>query len=159
MKEIERKFLVTGDFSKEIIRSERFVQGYICSQPGGKTVRVRLAGEKGFLTIKGPSDDKGLSRFEFEKEITRAEAEELFQLCEPGAIEKVRHWVKEGDHTWEVDVFQGANEGLILAELELQTEDEAFALPAWIGREVTGDRRYYNSMLSQYPYTRWQENV
>lgn len=122
-------------------------------------MRVRLAGKKGFLTIKGPSDDKGLSRFEFEKEITRAEAEELFQLCEPGAIEKIRYWVKEGGHTWEVDVFQGANEGLVIAELELQTEDEAFDLPVWIGREVTGDRRYYNSMLSQHPYSHWQENI
>lgn len=154
MKEIERKFLVTGNFKEATIRSERFLQGYICLQPG-KTVRVRLAGEKGYLTIKGPSDAKGLTRFEFEKEISRTEAKELFQLCEPGAIEKVRHWVKEGNHTWEVDVFYGANEGLILAELELQSEDETFALPAWIGQEVTGDRRYYNSSLSQYPYSHW----
>lgn len=157
MREIERKFLVSGEFKEKAIRAERFVQGYICAQPG-KSVRVRLAGTKGYLTIKGPSDEKGMSRFEFEKEITRAEAEELFRLCEPGAIEKVRHWVPEGDHTWEVDVFYGANEGLILAEIELQSEEEIFALPAWIGKEVTGDRRYYNSSLTRDPFTGWEKN-
>lgn len=156
MKEIERKFLVTGDFRKETLRSERFVQGYICSQPG-KTVRIRIAGEKGFLTIKGPSDEKGLSRFEFEREISSGEAEELFKLCEPGVIEKVRHWVKEGDHTWEVDIFHGTNEGLIVAEIELQSEDESFELPAWAGKEVTGDGKYYNSMLAKHPFSLWKE--
>lgn len=148
MLEIERKFLVAGDFRTNVVRSERFVQGYICAQPE-KTVRVRLVGEKGFLTIKGPSDEKGLSRYEFEREIPLADAEELFKLCEPGVIEKVRHWVKEGKHTWEVDVFSGANEGLILAELELSSEDESFDIPFWIGQEVTGDRRYYNSVLAK----------
>ncbi len=157
MKEIERKFLVTGDFREKTIRSERFVQGYICSQPG-KTVRVRIAGDKGFLTIKGLSDEKGLSRFEFEREISLNEAGELFKLCEPGAIEKVRHWVKEGSHTWEVDIFHGANEGLVLAEIELRSENESFELPAWIGKEVTGDRKFYNSMLIKYPFSLWEEN-
>jgi len=152
--EIERKFLVTGDFRKETVQSERFVQGYICSQPD-KTVRVRTTGDRGYLTIKGPSDEKGLSRFEFEKEILLTEAGELFKLCEPGVIEKVRHWVKEGTHTWEVDVFHGANEGLVLAEIELQSEDESFELPSWIGKEVTGDKRYYNSMLTKHPFSLW----
>ena len=156
MREIERKVLVTGDFSKDVVRSERFVQGYICSSPG-KTVRVRIAGNKGFLTIKGASDENGLSRYEFEKEISLEDAKDLFKLCEPGAIEKVRHWVKEGDHLWEVDVFHGANEGLVMAELELTTENEKFDLPDWIGEEVTGDRRYYNSMLTQNPYSCWEE--
>jgi CYTH domain-containing protein len=157
MKEIERKFLVAGEFVKETVRTERFVQGYICSQPG-KTVRVRAAGAKGFLTVKGPSNEKGLSRFEFEREISLHEAEELFRLCEPGAIEKVRHWVKEGNHIWEVDIFYGANEGLVLAEIELQSEDESFDRPTWIGKEVTGDRKYYNSMLAKHPFSHWKEN-
>ncbi|WP_455641029.1 CYTH domain-containing protein [Parabacteroides sp.] len=152
--EIERKFLVKGDFSKEVISSQRIVQGYICSQPG-RTVRVRIRGEKGFLTIKGPSDDKGLSRYEFEQEIPLADAEQLLKLCEPGAIDKVRHLVPAGVHTWEVDVFHGANEGLVMAEIELSSEDEPFGKPAWLGEEVSGDRRYYNSMLTKAPYTGW----
>lgn len=154
--EIERKFLVKGDFSANVIRSEQFRQGYICSRPG-RTVRIRIAGKKGFLTIKGPSDTKGLSRYEFEKEIPLPDAEELFRLCEPGAIKKVRHWVTEGAHTWEVDVFQGENKGLILAEIELLAEDESFILPEWVGAEVTGDRRYYNSMLAKHPFSSWKE--
>lgn len=152
--EIERKFLVKGDFSKEVISSQRIVQGYICSQPG-RTVRVRIHGEKGFLTIKGPSDDKGLSRYEFEQEIPLADAEQLLKLCEPGAIDKVRHLVPIGQHVWEVDVFHGANEGLVMAEIELSSEDEPFEKPAWLGEEVSGDRRYYNSMLTKAPYSQW----
>lgn len=155
--EIERKFLVTGDFSREVCRAERIVQGYICSQPG-RTVRIRIRGEEGFLTIKGPSTDDGLSRYEFEHPLSLAEAEDLFKLCEPGAIDKVRSLVRVGDHTWEVDVFHGANEGLILAEIELSSAGEPFEKPDWIGREVTGDRRYYNSMLTKHPYTEWNEN-
>lgn len=154
--EIERKFLVTGDFSREIRRAERIVQGYICSQPG-RTVRIRIRGKEGFLTIKGPSTDDGLSRYEFERPLPLAEAEELFKLCEPGAIEKVRNWVQVGKHIWEVDVFHGANEGLILAEVELASTDEPFEKPAWIGKEVTGDRRYYNSTLTKHPYREWHE--
>ncbi len=154
--EIERKFLVSGDFSKEVCSSQRIVQGYICSQPG-RTVRVRIRGEKGYLTIKGPSDVKGLSRYEFEQEIPLSDAEQLLQLCEPGAIDKVRHLVQVGAHTWEVDVFAGANEGLVLAEIELASEDEPFELPDWIGKEVSGDRRYYNSMLTKQPYTEWEK--
>ena len=130
------------------------MQGYICSQPG-RTVRIRIRGEKGFLTIKGPSDDKGLSRYEFEQEIPLPDAEQLLTLCEPGVIDKVRHLVRAGKHTWEVDVFHGANEGLVMAEIELASEDEPFEKPDWIGEEVSGDRRYYNSMLTKEPYSQW----
>lgn len=152
--EIERKFIVKGDFSKDVCNSQRIVQGYICSQPG-RTVRIRIRGEKGFLTIKGPSDDKGLSRYEFEQEIPLPDAEQLLTLCEPGVIDKVRHLVRAGKHTWEVDVFHGANEGLVMAEIELASEDEPFEKPDWIGEEVSGDRRYYNSMLTKEPYSQW----
>lgn len=152
--EIERKFLVKGDFLNEVYNSEHIAQGYICSAPG-RTVRVRIRGEKGFLTIKGPSNEKGLSRYEFEKEITKEEASQLMLLCEPGVIDKVRHLIKAGKHTFEVDVFHGENEGLILAEIELQYEDEPFERPHWLGEEVSGNRRYYNSMLTKQPFTRW----
>ena len=152
--EIERKFIVKGDFSKEVCDSQRIVQGYICSQPG-RTVRIRIRGEKGFLTIKGPSDDKGLSRYEFEQEIPLPDAEQLLTLCEPGGIDKVRHLVRAGKHTWEVDVFHGANDGLVMSEIELASEDEPFEKPDWIGEEVSGDRRYYNSMLTKEPYSQW----
>ena len=152
--EIERKFLVTGDFSRQVISAQRIVQGYICSQPG-RTVRVRIRGEEGFLTIKGASDEKGLSRYEFEQKIPLADAEELLKLCEPGAIDKMRNLVPAGKHTWEIDVFHGENEGLILAEIELASEDEPFERPDWIGQEVRGDRRYYNSMLTKHPYKQW----
>lgn len=152
--EIERKFLVKGDFSRQVVSAERIVQGYICSQPG-RTVRIRIRGEKGFLTIKGASDEKGLSRYEFEQAIPLADAEELLKLCEPGVIDKVRHLVPSGPHTWEIDVFHGDNEGLVLAEIELASEDEPFERPEWVGQEVSGDRRYYNSMLTKHPYTKW----
>ena len=152
--EIERKFLVTVEFSRQVISAQRIVQGYICSQPG-RTVRVRIRGEEGFLTIKGASDEKGLSRYEFEQKIPLADAEELLKLCEPGAIDKMRNLVPAGKHTWEIDVFHGENEGLILAEIELASEDEPFERPDWIGQEVSGDRRYYNSMLTKHPYKQW----
>ena len=152
--EIERKFLVTGDFSRQVTSAQRIVQGYICSQPG-RTVRVRIRGEEGFLTIKGASDEKVLSRYEFEQKIPLADAEELLKLCEPGAIDKMRNLVPAGKHTWEIDVFHGENEGLILAEIELASEDEPFERPDWIGQEVSGDRRYYNSMLTKHPYKQW----
>ena len=134
--EIERKFIVRGDFSADVFNSQRIVQGYICAVPG-RTVRVRIRGEKGFLTIKGPSDEKGLSRYEFEQEVPLADAEQLLKLCEPGAIDKVRHLVRAGKHIWEVDVFHGANEGLVMAEIELASEDEVFEKPEWIGEEVS----------------------
>ncbi len=116
---------------------------------------MRIRGEEGFLTIKGASDEKGLSRYEFEQKIPLADAEELLKLCEPGAIDKMRNLVPAGKHTWEIDVFHGENEGLILAEIELASEDEPFERPDWIGQEVSGDRRYYNSMLTKHPYKQW----
>ena len=155
--EIERKFLVVGDdFRRQAYASDRIKQGYICSGHG-RTVRVRLHGGRGYLTIKGPSIDGGLSRYEFEKEITCEEAEQLFRLCEPGIIDKTRYLVKspDGNHTFEVDEFYGDNEGLIMAEVELGAADEAFEKPDFIGQEVTGDRRYYNSHLRLNPFRSW----
>lgn len=155
--EIERKFLVEGDFSKQVVNSTRIVQGYISSQPG-RTVRVRIRDKEGFLTIKGPSDEKGLSRYEFEQKIPLSDAEALMKLCEPGIIDKVRHLVPAGRHTWEIDVFHGDNEGLILAEIELLSEEDPFERPDWLGKEVSGDRRYYNSMLTRMPYVNWKDS-
>ncbi|MDL2256079.1 CYTH domain-containing protein [Parabacteroides sp. OttesenSCG-928-K15] len=155
MLEIERKYLVEGDFLPDVVRSEQFRQGYISSQ-SGRTVRIRIAGEKGYLTIKGASPDGGLSRYEYEQELSLQDAEDLFLLCEPGSIEKKRHWAIIDGHTWEIDVFQGANKGLVLAEIELHAPDESFTLPAWIGKEVTGDPRYYNAMLTKQPYKDWE---
>src|SRR5574344_172107 len=152
--EIERKFLVKGDFTKGVCESERIVQGYICSTPG-RTVRVRIRGKAGFLTIKGPSDEKGLSRYEFEQQISLSDANQLMKLCESGVIDKVRNLVHCGKRVWEIDVFHGANEGLIIAEIELGSENEPFEKPDWLGEEVSGDRRYYNSMLIAHPYSEW----
>jgi CYTH domain-containing protein len=132
------------------------VQGYICSGRG-RTVRVRLRDDSGFLTIKGPSLDGGLSRYEFEKAITRDEALALLRLCEPGVIDKTRWLVPVGRHTFEVDEFFGDNAGLVVAEVELGAPDEAYERPPFLGREVTGDRRYYNSSLRQYPYREWRD--
>lgn len=152
--EIERKFLVRGEFKSLACASERIVQGYLSSVPE-RTVRVRIKGEKGFLTIKGIADEEGVSRYEWEKEIPANEAQELMQLCEPGVIDKVRYLVKCGTHVFEVDEFRGENAGLVLAEVELQAAAEDFERPEWLGEEVTGDKRYYNSMLSKCPYTQW----
>ncbi|MGM9798066.1 MAG: CYTH domain-containing protein [Parabacteroides sp.] len=154
--EIERKFLVEGDFRSEATSKTRIVQGYICSEKG-RTVRVRIRGNKGYLTVKGAASINGLSRYEFEREVPLEDAEQMFRLCEPGAIDKERYLVPHGQHTWEVDVFHGPNEGLILAEIELATEDEPFERPDWLGEEVTGDRRYYNSMLMLTPYCSFNE--
>jgi len=153
--EIERKFLVTSDdYKRQAYASDRIKQGYICSGHG-HTVRVRLRGHRGYLTIKGPSADGGLSRFEFEKEITPEEAGQLFGLCEPGIIDKTRYLVKSGAHVFEVDEFYGDNEGLVIAEVELKAADEPFLKPDFIGDEVTGDRRYYNSHLRKFPFCLW----
>lgn len=155
--EIERKFLVAGDGYKELASSSsRIRQGYICSDRG-RTVRVRLRGDHGYLTIKGPSADGGLSRYEFEKEITPDEASQLFNLCEPGAIDKTRWLVECGRHTFEVDEFHGCNDGLVVAEVELSLPDEPFERPAFLGHEVTGDRRFYNSSLTKRPFSAWSE--
>ncbi|MGM9698458.1 MAG: CYTH domain-containing protein [Prevotella sp.] len=153
--EIERKFLVVNESYKELATSSTHIkQGYICSDRG-RTVRVRIRGLQAFLTIKGPSFDNGLSRYEFEKEITLDEAEHLFRLCAPGVIDKTRYLVPVGNHVFEVDEFYGDNEGLVVAEVELSSVDEVFERPTFIGIEVTGDRRYYNSMLTLQPYNTW----
>ena len=154
--EIERKFLVRGDdYKRQAFSSSRIQQGYICSGHG-RTVRVRIRDSHGYLTIKGPSVNGGLSRYEFEKEITLDEAEQLMKLCEPGRIDKTRYLVKSGNHTFEVDEFCGENEGLVMAEVELHSEDEPYEKPDFIGQEVTGDRRYYNSYLRANPFTKWK---
>ena len=152
--EIERKFLVQGEFKSSAYASERIVQGYLSSIPE-RTVRVRALGDKGFLTIKGIADKEGVSRYEWEKEIPVSEALELMKLCEPGIIDKVRYFIKCGTHIFEVDEFQGENAGLIMAEIELRSAAEDFERPGWLGEEVTGDKRYYNAMLSKHPYAMW----
>lgn len=152
--EIERKFLVIGDFKSQAFEQSRIVQGYI-SSARGRTVRVRIRNGRGYLTIKGASNESGTSRYEWEKELPLHEAEELMKLCEPGVIDKTRYLVRSGKHIFEVDEFYGENEGLIVAEVELNAEDEAFVKPSFIGQEVTGDVRYYNSLLMKKPYTTW----
>lgn len=153
--EIERKFLVVGDFKASAFKQTRITQGYLSSVPE-RTVRVRVKGEKGFITIKGIGSESGASRFEWEKEIPVAEVQELLKLCEPGVIDKTRYLVKAGEHTFEVDEFYGDNEWLTVAEVELASENEAFDKPAWLGKEVTGDVKYYNSMLMKNPYKNWK---
>ncbi len=149
--EIERKFLVVGDFKPFAVSHTRIVQGYLSSVPE-RAVRVRLRGDQAFLTIKGVGSASGASRYEWEREIPVSEAEELLRLCEPGTIDKTRYLIRVGAHTFEVDEFHGDNQGLIVAEVELTSEDEAFERPAWLGREVTGENRYYNAELVKHPY-------
>jgi len=153
--EIERKFLVKGEFKSLAYSQSHIVQGYI-SSAHGRTVRIRIRDEKGYLTIKGASNISGTSRYEWEKEIPFSEAQELMKLCEPGIIDKTRYLVKSGKHTFEVDEFYGENEGLILAEVELGSEDELYEKPSFIGEEVTGDIRYYNSNLMKHPFRTWK---
>lgn len=152
--EIERKFLVVGDFRAEAVQTTEIIQGYLSHRP---TVRVRVKGGRGYLTIKGPVSLSGMSRFEWEKEITKEEALALLELAEPGRIEKTRHLVKntDGKHVWEVDEFHGENEGLIVAEIELGDENEPFDKPDWLGKEVTDDLRYHNAQLMRNPYKNW----
>ena len=152
--EIERKFLVKGDFMPDVISSSRIVQGYLASSPTA-SVRIRIYGEKGYMTVKGRMSESGMSRFEWEKEIPADEALSLLRLCAGGVIDKVHHIVPFAGHNFEVDVFGGANEGLVLAEVELSSEDEIFEKPSWLGQEVTGDMRYHNSMLLKHPYKKW----
>ena len=153
--EIERKFLVTDDSYKAMaFHSDRIAQGYLCRE-GGNSTRVRVRVDKGYLTIKGPSMDGGLSRFEWEKEIPESEAWELLKLCHGGIIDKTRHLVKCGNHTFEVDEFHGDNDGLVVAEVELESADETFERPPFLGKEVTGDKRYYNSSLTRFPFKCW----
>ncbi len=153
--EIERKFLVLDDsYKREAFCKHSISQGYICSDRG-RTVRIRIRDDKGFLTIKGPSADGGLSRYEFEQEIPIDDARHLMTLCQPGIIDKTRWLVRSGSHTFEVDEFHGDNDGLVIAEVELKSSDEEFTKPAFVGTEVTGDRRYYNAQLRQRPYKDW----
>ena len=153
--EIERKFLVKGDFKSEAFKSTRITQGYLSSVPE-RTVRVRVKGDKGFITIKGIGNESGASRFEWEKEIPVDEVRDLLKICEPGVIDKTRYLVKNDDLTFEVDEFYGDNDGLTVAEIELPDEDTQFNRPAWLGEEVTGDVRFYNSMLMKNPYKNWK---
>ncbi|MDP2722300.1 MAG: CYTH domain-containing protein [Bacteroidales bacterium] len=150
--EIERKFLVTGDFKSLATKSIRILQGYLSSNPE-RTVRVRIKGDSGFITIKGIVNASGTSRYEWEKEIPVEEADELLTLCEPGIIDKTRFLIPETSGlTFEVDEFYGDNQGLIVAEIELPSEDTSFEKPSWLGEEVTGDARYFNSSLIKNPF-------
>jgi len=156
MIETERKFLVRNDsYKQQAYIQKRITQGYLSSVPE-HTVRVRTKGDQGFLTIKGKSNESGTSRMEWEKEISVADAEQLLAICEKGAIDKIRHEVKVGNHVYEVDEFFGDNAGLVVAEIELGDENEEFIKPEWLGEEVTGTERYYNAYLSRNPYNTWQ---
>jgi adenylate cyclase len=156
MIEIERKFLIKNhSFKTEAFTKNHIAQGYLSSL-AERTVRVRIKANKGYLTIKGMTNETGMSRFEWEKEIPVDEAKSLLLLCEKGTIDKTRYEVQVGNHTYEVDEFYGENQGLIIAEIELQSEEEAFEKPDWLGQEVTNDKRYYNSYLSLNPYINWQ---
>jgi CYTH domain-containing protein len=151
--EIERKYLVVGEFKDYAHHCSRMVQGYLAT--GNRTVRVRISDDGAWLTIKGPSSNGGLTRVEWEKEITKDEAYDLLQLSVGAVIEKDRYYIYTGTHTIEVDEFYGPNRGLVLAEIELQYEHEQVDLPPWIGREVTGEKRFYNSHLRTHPYCEW----
>lgn len=156
-KEIERKFLVKNDsFKNDMYKEKRITQGYLSSIPE-RTVRVRIKGDKGFITIKGIGNESGSTRFEWEKEISVDDTKDLLNLCEPGIIDKTRYNIKSGKHTFEVDEFYGENKGLTVAEVELSSEDEKFEKPDWLGGEVTGDVKYYNSMLMKNPFKTWEE--
>jgi len=157
--EIERKFLVKRDdsFRKAVSSSSRIAQGYMDVK--GATVRIRLRDDKAYLTIKGPSFNGGLSRYEFEREIPAEDAREMLKLCRGGLVEKTRHLVPVGNHTYEVDEFHGANEGLLFCEVELGTEDEDFERPEWLGPEVTGNRHFYNKGLLSNPYPNWRDEL
>jgi len=155
MQEIERKFLVKSTaFIAASFQQKKIVQAYLNSNKK-RAVRVRIQDDKAFLTIKGNSDETGMSRFEWEKEIPLHEAQQLLLLCEKHPIEKTRYLVKVGKHTYEIDIFEGKNKGLILAEVELDSITEAFEKPAWLGKEVTGQKEYYNVFLAKKPFENW----
>jgi len=154
-KEIERKFLVKShDYRKEAQKTEEITQGFLSSVPE-RTVRVRMVDKIGWITVKGIGNASGTTRFEWEKEIPGSEAKSLLDLCEPGRIEKIRYYVKRGIHTFEVDEFKGSNQGLVVAEIELEDETETFEHPSWLGEEVTGQTKYYNASLSKLPFSKW----
>jgi len=153
--EIERKFRVISDaFKTEAFKDTKIVQGFLSTVPE-RTVRIRIKGDKGFITVKGIGNASGTSRFEWEKEISIEDATDLLKISEPGVIDKTRFNVKSGEHTFEVDEFYGENDGLTVAEVELSAEDEDFQKPEWLGEEVTGEVKYYNSMLMKNPYKNW----
>jgi len=154
--EIERKFLVKGDYKKYVTKETKIVQGFLSTVPE-RTVRVRIKRDKGFLTIKGIGNKSGASRYEFEKEISVQDAKDLMKICEPGVIDKTRYIVPASNNLFfEVDEFYGENVGLTLAEIELPSEDTSFEKPEWLGEEVTGDVRYFNSMLMKNPFKDWK---
>ncbi len=152
--EIERKFLVAGDYKAEAFAHYRIVQGYLSSVLE-RVVRIRIQGDTAFLTIKSTVSDTEFTRYEWEREIPLQDAEEMLKFCEKEIIDKTRHLVKVGAHVFEVDEFYGNNQGLVVAEVELASEDEVFEKPDWLGEEVTNDDRYYNSMLVKHPYSEW----
>lgn len=155
MIEIERKFLVQSEEFKAISFAKNEIsQGYLNSNPE-RTVRVRIKGNQGYLTIKGKGNETGMSRLEWEMEIPVDEAKMLLNLCENDVISKMRYEVKFGNHVYEVDEFFGENEGLVLAEIELKSEQEAFEKPDWLGEEMTNNEKYYNSYLSKNPFKNW----
>ena len=153
--ESERKFLVIGEYTHLAYNVTTIKQGYFATEPG-KTVRIRIRGEKAYLTIKGTTDSTGLSRYEFETEIPLDDAEQMLKLCKPGAVIKDRYRVKSGNHIVEVDEFHGDNEGLTIAEIELNAPDEEYETPDFLGLEVTGDPRYYSKYLLTRPYKLWK---
>lgn len=153
--EIERKFLVNGDFKKYAVKSYKIAQGFLSSVPD-RTVRVRISENSGFITVKGKSNEQGTIRFEWEKEISVTEATELLSICELSVIDKIRYIVPVANELYfEVDEFFGDNKGLVVAEIELPSEDFIFEKPDWLGPEVTGEIKYYNSVLSKSPYCNW----
>ena len=154
--ERERKFLVKDDTFKDLYDHKTvIIQGFLSTVPE-RTVRIRIRANKGFLTIKGIGNDSGVSRYEWEKEINIQDAEDLLKICEPGKIEKTRFFVKSDSHTFEIDEFLGENKGLVIAEIELSSEDEIFEKPEWLGDEVTGIPKYYNAMLAKNPFKNWK---
>ena len=146
--------VLNDEFKKEAFKNERIIQGFLCSVPE-RTVRVRLLGTQGFLTVKGIGNESGTTRFEWEREISRHEAESLLEICEPGTIDKERYFVKVGEHIFEIDEFALDNKGLVMAEVELKTEEDSFEKPNWLGEEVTGQKKYYNSSLVKNPFRNW----
>lgn len=154
--EIEKKYLVKDDtYKAKTDHKKVIIQGFLSTVPE-RTVRIRISGNQGFITVKGISNESGASRFEWEKEINIKDAEDLIKICEPGVIHKTRSYVKSEEHIFEVDEFHGENRGLVIAEIELSAEDESFKKPKWLGKEVTGQLRYYNSMLTKNPYKNWK---
>lgn len=154
-KEIERKFLVKVAFKQNAIKSYKIAQGFLSTAPE-RTVRVRIKDDKGYITVKGIGNATGTTRFEWEKEILLNDAENLLAICEPSIIEKIRYIIPANNNLFfEVDEFFGDNEGLVIAEIELPSEDFKFEKPSWLGNEVTGNTKYYNSVLAKKPFKKW----